>query len=184
MLTTNLIQKWFSYRAFYVTITTAYIWSLKSLNTLFDKYFTTCWWNVKKIVWSKPYKILSFLTKMVNHFWQRVNAILEDVSVNEIIVWCLNMNLKTIIFPCSKDNGIATRVTRLKIAPNIADQSVLTKTADSLKHGLHFQQKGRAWETPSLVLTASERHCVPLLVTRLGVLRIGLGRDVPLIIWK
>ena len=32
-------------------------------------------------------KILSFLTKkMVNHFWQNVDAILEDVSVTETIV--------------------------------------------------------------------------------------------------
>ena len=32
-------------------------------------------------------QIWGFSTKMVNHFWQRVDAILEDVSVAEIIVW-------------------------------------------------------------------------------------------------
>ena len=40
-----------------------------------------------KIVLSEIYKILSFLTEMVNHFWQSVDAILEDVSVTETIIW-------------------------------------------------------------------------------------------------
>ena len=50
--------------------------------------WTTCWWNLNQVVWSKLYKILSFLTKMVNHFWRSVDAIVEDVSVTETIVWC------------------------------------------------------------------------------------------------
>ena len=54
------------------------IGSLKSLYTLFDKYLATCWWNLNKIVWSEQYKILSFWQKMVNHFWQCVDAILKD----------------------------------------------------------------------------------------------------------
>ena len=43
----------------------------------------------EKIVWTKLHEILSSLTKkhgFYNHFWQRVDAILEDVSVAEIIV--------------------------------------------------------------------------------------------------
>ena len=42
----------------------------------------------EQIVWSKLHEILSFFTKnwvFYNHFWQRVDAILEDVSVAEII---------------------------------------------------------------------------------------------------
>ena len=35
----NLLQNWYSDRAFYVTIADADIESLKSLQTLFDKYF-------------------------------------------------------------------------------------------------------------------------------------------------
>ena len=58
---------------------------------------------------------------MVNHFEQRFDAILEDVSVTETIVWCYIINLKTIIFQCSKNYGTPTRVTRLKVAPNMAD---------------------------------------------------------------
>ena len=58
--------------------------------------------NLNKIVWSKlheiPNEILNFLTKnrfffnylflkyFYNHFWQRVDAILEDVSVAELTV--------------------------------------------------------------------------------------------------
>ena len=42
--------------------------------------------NYKKMLWSKLNKILSFLIKMVNHFWQSVDAFLEDVSVIETIV--------------------------------------------------------------------------------------------------
>ena len=56
---------------------------------------------------------------MVNHFWQSVDAILEDVSVTETIVRCLIFNLKSIIFQYSKKYGNPTRVTRLKVAPNM-----------------------------------------------------------------
>ena len=58
---------------------------------------------------------------MVNNFWQSVDAILEDVSKTETIVWCLDINSKTAIFQCSKNYGTQTRVTRLKVAPNMAN---------------------------------------------------------------
>ena len=52
-----------------------------------------------------------------NHFWQRGDAILEDVSLAEII-----FNAKLfIIFQCSKNYGTPTLVTRLNVAPNMAD---------------------------------------------------------------
>ena len=61
-------------------------------------------------------------TIFYNQFWQKVDAILEDVSVAEIIICLmLNYNLKTIIFQCSKNYGTPTLVTRLKFAPNMAD---------------------------------------------------------------
>ena len=43
------------YRVFYITIANADIGSLKSLHTLFDKDWTTCWWNFNKIVWFELY---------------------------------------------------------------------------------------------------------------------------------
>ena len=58
----------------------------------------------------------------INFFWQRVDAILEDVPVAKIIFLCLTINLKVIIFRVFKKNyGTATLVTRLKVAPNMAD---------------------------------------------------------------
>ena len=61
----NLLQKqWFSDRAFYVTVTDAHIWSLKSLYTLFDKYLD--YMLVKFEETSYEYEInliLSFLAK-------------------------------------------------------------------------------------------------------------------------
>ena len=47
---------------------------------------------------------------MVNHFWQSVDAILEDISGDKTIVWGLTINLKTIIFQCSKTYGSLTRI--------------------------------------------------------------------------
>ena len=57
------------------------IGSLKSLHKLFNKYLDhTHWWNLNKIVWSELYKINElFYKKMAIHFWQSVDAILEDV---------------------------------------------------------------------------------------------------------
>ena len=34
----------------------------------FISIWVTCWWNLNKVEWSKLYKILSFLTKIVNFF--------------------------------------------------------------------------------------------------------------------
>ena len=65
---------------------------------------------------------------MVNHFWQSVDAILEDISVTETIVWCQNINSKTIIFHCSKNYSSPTRVTRLKLHQTWQTRSVSTKT--------------------------------------------------------
>ena len=114
-------EKWCSYRVFYVTIANADIGSLKSLHTLF-KVFEP---HAGKI-WTKSYgsnytNFLSFLPKkMVDHFW-RVDAILEDISVTETIVWCQIIDLKTIIIQCSKHYSSPTRVTRLNVALNMAD---------------------------------------------------------------
>ena len=58
---------------------------------------------------------------MFNHFQQSVDAILEDVSVTENIVWCWTINLQTAIIPRSKNYRSLTRVARLKAAPNMVD---------------------------------------------------------------
>ena len=48
--------------------------------------------------------------KSFNHFWQSVDAILEDVSMTDTIVWCKTINVKTIIFQCSKNYGTSRHV--------------------------------------------------------------------------
>ena len=58
---------------------------------------------------------------MVNHFWQSVDANLKDFPVTDTIAWCKTINLKTIIFQCSKNDGSLTYATRFKVAPNMAD---------------------------------------------------------------
>ena len=55
------------------------------------------------------------------HFWQSADAILEHVSVAESIVYCWNIKFQTTIFQRSKNYVSLTRVTRLKVAPNMAD---------------------------------------------------------------
>ena len=80
----------FSYRAFYVTIADVDTGSLKSLHTLFDRYLDHVQVNFEQIVWFELFKIfLNFFfdKKMVNHFWQSIDTILEDVSVTETIIW-------------------------------------------------------------------------------------------------
>ena len=49
-----------------------------------------------------------FDKKRVNHFWQSVDAILEDVSMTDPIVWCKTIDVKTTIFQCSKNYGSPT----------------------------------------------------------------------------
>ena len=95
------------------------------------------WWNLNKIVWSKLQRNFQLFDKkqaFYKHFRQRVHAILDDVSVHvaEIIVQCLTISLKTTIFQCSKNY---VSVTRLKVAPNIADPISLEDSDSSLNRG-------------------------------------------------
>ena len=63
--------------------------SLESFHTLSDTYLDRMLGNLNQIVWSEMYKLLSFMTKsrvFKKHFWQSVDAILQDVSVAETIV--------------------------------------------------------------------------------------------------
>ena len=107
---------------FYITIADADIESLKPLHTSFDKYLDHMLVKFEQKRLVRTIQIFWTLwQKMVNHFWQSVDAISEDVPVTEIIVWWLNINLKTLIFQCSKNYGSPTRVTRLKVASNIAN---------------------------------------------------------------
>ena len=84
-----------------------------------------------RIVWTIQNFDSAFWQKMVNHFWQSVDAILEDVYhiyvTETITVWCQTINLMAVMFQCSQNYGSPTRVTRLKVAPNMADPSSLNE---------------------------------------------------------
>ena len=54
-------------------------------------------------------------------------TILEDVSVTETIAWCKTIDLKTIIFQCSKNYDSPTRETKLKKELNMADSISLNE---------------------------------------------------------
>ena len=81
-------KNWFSDGTLYVTIADADIGSLKSLHTLFDENLDNMLVKFKQNCILRTIQNFAFWQKMVNNFWQSVDAILEDVSVIEAIVWC------------------------------------------------------------------------------------------------
>ena len=77
---TNLLQKLISDQTFYVTITVADIGSVKSLHTLFDKHLDDMLlkFEQNRMAWDiQNFELLG--KKMVNHIWESVDAILEEV---------------------------------------------------------------------------------------------------------
>ena len=70
---------------------------------------------------------------MPNPFWESVDPILKDVSVTKVIFGCLSINWKTIFFHSSNIYGSTTRVTRLKVAPNMADPISLNEKVDKVE---------------------------------------------------
>ena len=62
-----------------------------------------------------------------NHLWQSVDTILGDASVHVAETIIVSINMTTTIFQSSKNYGSPTRVTRLKVALNMADPISLNK---------------------------------------------------------
>ena len=107
---------------FYVTIGDADIeclgLSLHSLISICILYHTmVCELDKNRIIQTIQSFELIWQQKMVNRFWQSVDAILEDVSAPEATVWYKTINLKTTNFQCSKNYGVA----RLEVAPTMTD---------------------------------------------------------------
>ena len=71
------------FRAIQFQMLTLVFQCMKILKSLFIHYLVriwiTCWWNLNKIVWSKIYKILSFLTN---------TRIFKPCFDKALIVWC------------------------------------------------------------------------------------------------
>ena len=107
-------------KVFYVTIADA---DIESLGLSIHSLINICIMYHTMVCEKKSYnpnytKFWAFWQKkMVNRFWQSVDAILEDVSTSETTVWCKTVNLKTTIFQCSKNYGAA----RLEVAPTMTD---------------------------------------------------------------
>ena len=100
--------------------------SLKSLHTLFDKYLNHILvkFEQNRIVQTtrnfelfdkKPGFLKPFLTKLWRHFGRRF------CSWNNCLMLNYWFPVLTTIFQCSENYGSPTRVTRLKVAPNMAD---------------------------------------------------------------
>ena len=100
--------------------------------------WTTCWWNLNIIVWSKLHEFLTFwwkksflkpvLTKRWRHFGRR------------FCDWnnCLLLNyFQTTIFQCSKNYGSPTRVTSVNLHRTWQTRLVL-KTQDSTLNSYTF----------------------------------------------
>ena len=102
-------------RTFYVTIAESDIGSLKSLHTLFDKYLvrTIQYFELFDKIW------LTIFDKVMTPFCKTFLCLKQLFDAKTI-------NLKTIIFQFQKKKkkkkkGSPTRVTRLKVALNMAD---------------------------------------------------------------
>ena len=82
----NLLQNWFSDRAFYVNITDPDT-GLKVFHTLFDKYLDHMLlkFEQKRII-QNIHNFRFFGKKMVSPFWESVDAILKDASVTKTVV--------------------------------------------------------------------------------------------------
>ena len=101
MFTVNLPLKLFR-----ATVANADIESPKSLHTflkMFVPQASEIWTNSYgqnrqnyTNFWPFWQKMFCFVFVFLNHFWQSVDAILEDVSVAETIIECSTINMKTI----------------------------------------------------------------------------------------
>ena len=74
---------------FFVTVSNTDFERLKSLHTLFDNYLNHMLVNFEQNRMVRTIQNCElFDHKMLNHFWQSIDDILEDVPVTETIVWC------------------------------------------------------------------------------------------------
>ena len=77
--------------------------------------------KLKKIVWSELYNILSSLIRKWSTIFDKGLAPFYKTFLWLKQLFDATINLKIIIFQCSKNYGSPTRVTRLKVTPNMAD---------------------------------------------------------------
>ena len=99
----DLVQFWDSDRAFFINIAgDPDIGSIKSLHTLFVKHLDHILVNFEQ---NRMFRTIEsfelFDKKVVNYFWQSIDAILENVFVTKETVWCHTIN-SFIVKICTK----------------------------------------------------------------------------------
>ena len=109
-----------------------------------------------------------FDEKMVNHFWQSVDAILEDVSVPETIIMLIH-NLKTTTFRRLKNYGSPTSVTRLKKCTKLCGVSCRFLFVCSQTQALRLRSSFvKGWELNSAATSTSQPaagHSLSFVIT-------------------
>ena len=108
------------------TVANADIGSLTTLHTLLDRYLDHMLVKCERNCMVQTTRDFYFLNFFFNQFWQSA-----DCSWNNYLM--PNKNLQTTICQCSKNYGIQTRVTRLKIAPNMANPISIKGSRQYLK---------------------------------------------------
>ena len=122
----------------------------KSLHILFDKYLDHVLVKIEQNRMVRTIQIfelfdqkwLTIFYKVLTHFWKTFLWLkqLFDAKL---------LNSKTIIFKCSENYGrpSLTRVTRLNVAPNMADPISLNEKDHSLNKWLFFPRPTTLWFT-------------------------------------
>ena len=96
--------------------------SIKSFHALFDKYLKHMLVEFEQNRIKRNHtKFCAFWQKVVNNFWQSVDAILEKFLWLKQLFDTKNINSNTIILQCFKNYSTPTREIRLKVAPNMTD---------------------------------------------------------------
>ena len=85
---------------------------------------------------TQKFELFNKKNVFLNHFWQSVDTILEDVSVTKQFFNADLLISRLPFFSVSKSYGCPTHVTRLKVVQNMADPISIKDSDSRLKHPL------------------------------------------------
>ena len=124
----------FSFKLFCGTVANADMKSLKSLHTFFDMYLDNMLKKFESNFMVQNYKIRAFsikpdflktiFDKALRPFWKTF-LLLKELFNGDVLIF-------NTIFQCSKNCDSPTRVTRLIVAPNMADPTSMEHPLSSL----------------------------------------------------
>ena len=116
-----IATNWFSNQAFYVAIADTNSGSQKSLHALFDKYLDHMLEKFEQNHMVQNMQNFGLFGKKWLTIFEKVLTPFWKMFLWQTIIQCTSINWQTIIFHCFKNYVSPTRVTRLKVAPNISD---------------------------------------------------------------